>query len=327
MPAKSRPPDSRSRVASRRASTTGLENSPSMTLVPSAIRSVRAATNASVSSGSYTVAQNSGPFITGPPSPPNGIGTVGRNSRSYVHTEPSPAASASWATWAIASGVASSPLLGSPIPTCTPLILESSVRARHTGHVPKIGPRGRGELIGRRQRFPGTAAPAERRGRRAQWPRSGRGAAPPAAAGRAGAASYCRLVLNRRGLAKALHMTGFEVEAVTPILRDGYPRRRTKPLAPLGPRCAPWVYAADPPPYALAGYRTDRNPHPKRRAATNKPDPTQPPHHLRQKAGAPVLMLRVVIVRGRVYGSRSSSASRPAAGVRGTWAPPSATRP
>lgn len=29
-------------------------------------------------------------------------------------------------------------------------------------------------------------------------------------------------------------MTGFEVEAVTPILRDGYPRRRTKPLAPLG---------------------------------------------------------------------------------------------
>jgi hypothetical protein len=41
-------------------------------------------------------------------------------------------------------------------------------------------------------------------------------------------------VFNRRGLAKALHLTGFEVEAVTPILRDCYPREHDEPLAPLG---------------------------------------------------------------------------------------------
>ena len=41
-------------------------------------------------------------------------------------------------------------------------------------------------------------------------------------------------VFNRRGLAKALHLTGFEVETVTPILRDCYPRQPDEPLAPLG---------------------------------------------------------------------------------------------
>jgi tRNA (mo5U34)-methyltransferase len=40
-------------------------------------------------------------------------------------------------------------------------------------------------------------------------------------------------VFNRRGLAKALRLTGFEVEAVTPILRDRYPRRPGQPLTPV----------------------------------------------------------------------------------------------
>jgi len=40
-------------------------------------------------------------------------------------------------------------------------------------------------------------------------------------------------VVNRRGLAKALHLTGFEVEAVTPNLIDRYPRQPDKPLAPV----------------------------------------------------------------------------------------------
>jgi tRNA (mo5U34)-methyltransferase len=39
-------------------------------------------------------------------------------------------------------------------------------------------------------------------------------------------------VFNRRGLAKALHLTGFEVEEVTPILRDHYPRQPDEPAAP-----------------------------------------------------------------------------------------------
>jgi hypothetical protein len=41
-------------------------------------------------------------------------------------------------------------------------------------------------------------------------------------------------VFNRRGLAEALQLTGFEVEAVTPILRDRYPRRPDEPAAALG---------------------------------------------------------------------------------------------
>ncbi len=41
-------------------------------------------------------------------------------------------------------------------------------------------------------------------------------------------------VLNRRGLARALHLTGFEVEVVTPILRDHYPRQPGKRTAPIG---------------------------------------------------------------------------------------------
>jgi tRNA (mo5U34)-methyltransferase len=41
-------------------------------------------------------------------------------------------------------------------------------------------------------------------------------------------------VFNRRGLAKALHLTGFEVEVVTPILRDHYPRQPGEPAAPIG---------------------------------------------------------------------------------------------
>jgi tRNA (mo5U34)-methyltransferase len=40
-------------------------------------------------------------------------------------------------------------------------------------------------------------------------------------------------VFNRRGLAKALHLTGFEVEAVTPILQDRYPRQSGEPIAPV----------------------------------------------------------------------------------------------
>jgi SAM-dependent methyltransferase len=40
-------------------------------------------------------------------------------------------------------------------------------------------------------------------------------------------------VFNRRGLAKAVHLTGFEVEVVTPILRDHYPRRPGEPAAPI----------------------------------------------------------------------------------------------
>jgi hypothetical protein len=39
-------------------------------------------------------------------------------------------------------------------------------------------------------------------------------------------------VFNRRGLAKALHLTGFEVEALTPMLQDRYTRQPTEPLAP-----------------------------------------------------------------------------------------------
>jgi tRNA (mo5U34)-methyltransferase len=39
-------------------------------------------------------------------------------------------------------------------------------------------------------------------------------------------------VFNRRGLARALQLTGFEVEAVTPILRDHYPRQPDEPAAP-----------------------------------------------------------------------------------------------
>jgi len=41
-------------------------------------------------------------------------------------------------------------------------------------------------------------------------------------------------VFNRRGLARALHLTGFEVEVVTPILRDHYPRQPGEPTAPIG---------------------------------------------------------------------------------------------
>jgi tRNA (mo5U34)-methyltransferase len=41
-------------------------------------------------------------------------------------------------------------------------------------------------------------------------------------------------VFNRRGLARALHLTGFEVEVVTPILRDHYPRHPGEPTAPIG---------------------------------------------------------------------------------------------
>jgi tRNA (mo5U34)-methyltransferase len=43
-----------------------------------------------------------------------------------------------------------------------------------------------------------------------------------------------RFVFNRRGLARALHLTGFEVEVVTPILRDHYPRQPGEPTAPIG---------------------------------------------------------------------------------------------
>jgi tRNA (mo5U34)-methyltransferase len=41
-------------------------------------------------------------------------------------------------------------------------------------------------------------------------------------------------VFNRRGLAKALHLTGFEVETVTPILHDRYPHQPDEPLGPVG---------------------------------------------------------------------------------------------
>ena len=40
-------------------------------------------------------------------------------------------------------------------------------------------------------------------------------------------------VFNRRGLARALHLTGFEVEVITPILRDHYPRQAGEPRAPM----------------------------------------------------------------------------------------------
>jgi hypothetical protein len=40
-------------------------------------------------------------------------------------------------------------------------------------------------------------------------------------------------VFNRRGLVKSLHLTGFEVEVVTPILRDHYPRQSGEPTAPV----------------------------------------------------------------------------------------------
>jgi hypothetical protein len=41
-------------------------------------------------------------------------------------------------------------------------------------------------------------------------------------------------VFNRRGVARALHVTGYAVEVVTPILRDHYPRQPAEPAAPLG---------------------------------------------------------------------------------------------
>ena len=40
-------------------------------------------------------------------------------------------------------------------------------------------------------------------------------------------------VFNRRGLAQALRLTGFEVDEVTPILRDSYPRQRGERVAPV----------------------------------------------------------------------------------------------
>jgi hypothetical protein len=40
-------------------------------------------------------------------------------------------------------------------------------------------------------------------------------------------------VFNRRGLAKALHLTAVDVEAVTPILHDRYPRQPDEHLAPV----------------------------------------------------------------------------------------------
>ena len=117
IPTTSRPSLSRSSVASRRARMTGLWNSESSTLVPSEIRLVFAATKASVSMGSYTLANGSGACITGPPGPPRAIGTVGRISRSHVQTESNPRRSASCATCAIASGEASRPAIGRCTPT------------------------------------------------------------------------------------------------------------------------------------------------------------------------------------------------------------------
>src|SRR4051794_20037098 len=119
MPTTSRPALSRSRVASRRARRTGPWNRESSTLVPSVIRVVVAATYVRTSIGSYTVPNISGASITGPPGPPIAIGTVGRSCRSNDHTESSPARSASWATWAMASGEASGPATG----RCTPILI------------------------------------------------------------------------------------------------------------------------------------------------------------------------------------------------------------
>jgi hypothetical protein len=93
----SRPPLKRSSVARRRAKTTGLWNSVSSTLVPSWILLVLAATQLSVSSGSYTLAHASGANIVGP-APPSGIGAVGRSRRSNVHTAARPMRSAPSAT-------------------------------------------------------------------------------------------------------------------------------------------------------------------------------------------------------------------------------------
>ena len=40
-------------------------------------------------------------------------------------------------------------------------------------------------------------------------------------------------VFNRRGLSTALRLTGFEVEAATPILRDHHPRQPGERVAPV----------------------------------------------------------------------------------------------
>src|SRR2546425_12619352 len=86
-----------------------------MTLVPSLTFLVLAATNVSISIGSYTVAK-----ISGQGSPSNvSFGFVGRSMRSLTHREANPIFSASVATRRIVLGEAIVPYCGRAIPTAT----------------------------------------------------------------------------------------------------------------------------------------------------------------------------------------------------------------
>src|SRR2546425_6126971 len=86
-----------------------------MTLVPSLTFLVLAATNVSISIGSYTVAK-----ISGQGSPSNvSFGLVGRSNRSLTHKEASPIFSASSATSRIVLGEAIVPYWGRATPKAT----------------------------------------------------------------------------------------------------------------------------------------------------------------------------------------------------------------
>src|SRR5690606_8749572 len=115
-PATTRPPESRSSVAKRRARSAGLCSRATTMLVPSVIRLVRAAANASTSSGENTESYAAGsgttsPFIRAPP--------VGASRRSNVHTESRPTRSAVSATSPIVSGPAAGPVVGRAMPSFT----------------------------------------------------------------------------------------------------------------------------------------------------------------------------------------------------------------